>query len=119
MRSDIVTQCSCCGIHGCQRVTIAHVGGGDMQAMCALKNTQALDVDTTLQNNAVSVALNNVSRPIFVTTTPKDNNGINVAVSLCCRTSLGTWEYLLVEEGRILLIDGQAVMVKRKHDNTD
>lgn len=115
MRSDIVTQGSCCSIHGCQRVTITHVGGGDMQATCALKNTQDLYVDATLQNNAVSVVLDNVSQPILVNTTPKDNNGINVAFSLCCCTGLGKWEYLLVDEGKILLIDGQAVMVKRKN----
>lgn len=46
--------------------------------------------------------------------TPKDNNGLKAAFSLMCQTSQGEWEYLLVDEGTIMLIDGQEVLVKRK-----
>lgn len=39
---------------------------------------------------------------------------MNASVSLVCRASQGSWEYLLVREGEIMLIDGQRVIVKRK-----
>lgn len=38
----------------------------------------------------------------------------SASFSLVCRTSQGLWEYLLVREGEIMLIDGQRVMVKRR-----
>jgi hypothetical protein len=39
---------------------------------------------------------------------------LKVNVGLICSTSTGEWEYLMVDEGEIMLIDGERVMVKRK-----
>lgn len=92
MRGDIVTIGSSCGIHGCQRITVTYKGGGNMVATHDLIN------DTQ----------------IGVTISPKDNQGLKVGLKLVCGTSKGAWEYLLVNEGEILLIDGQCIMVKRR-----
>lgn len=93
MRGDVVTNKMMCGINGCQQVTITHVAGGDLQADFTPKD-----------NNGIHTT----------TYTPKDNDGLKAAFSLMCQTSQGEWEYLLVDEGTIMLIDGQEVLVKRK-----
>lgn len=117
MRSDIVTQGSCCGIHGCQRVTVTHKGGGDMAASVTPKDNQGIETDAILANNPVSVAVGALNPAVGVTISPKDNKGVTAAFSLVCATSQGKWEYLLVNEGEIMLIDGECVMVMRKPRN--
>ena len=117
MRGDIVTQGSCCGIHGCQRITVSHKGGGDMVATHGLKNNTDPIVSANLRNKPVSVTVDARNPQMGTTISPKDNQGLKVAFSLKCRTSQGAWEYLLVKEGEILLIDGQNVMVRRNQTN--
>lgn len=117
MRGDIVTIGSSCGIHGCQRITITYKGGGNMVATHDLINDKEPIVDVKMQNKRVSVAVDALNPQIGVTISPKDNQGLKVAFSLKCRTSQGAWEYLLVKEGEILLIDGQNVMVRRNQTN--
>lgn len=114
MRSDIVTLGSACGIHGCQRVTVTHKAGGDMSAKAVLSNNRDLDVDASIVNNGISVAADALNPAVNVVATPKDNNGVTTTISFVCRTSQGQWEYLLVHEGEIMLIDGERVMVKRR-----
>ena len=114
MRGDIVTLGSACGIHGCQRVTVTHKGGGDMSAKAVLSNNNELGVDVSIVDNGISVAADALNPHVGVVVSPKDNNGIQTAISLVCRTSQGQWEYLMVREGEIMLIDGQRVMVKRR-----
>lgn len=114
MRGDIVTQGSCCGIHGCQRITVSYKGGGDMVANHALKNNTDPNIDVNLRNKPVSVTVDARNPQMGITISPKENQGLKVAFSLKCKTSQGAWEYLLVNEGEILLIDGQNVMVKRR-----
>ena len=90
MQGDIVTSGSTCGINGCQRVTVTHNGGGDMAAQATLLNPN-----------------------VDVSVTPKDNEGLTLNIALVCKTNQGQWEYLMVNEGEIVLIDGEKVMVKR------
>lgn len=114
MHSDIVTLGSYCGINGCQRITITHKGGGDMLVTHVLVNNQEPEVGIAMLNKPVSVGVDALNPPIGVTINPKDNDGLRIGISLVCKTSQGEWEYLLVNEGRILLIDGECVMVKRR-----
>lgn len=115
MRGDIVTNKMMCGINGCQQVTITHVAGGDLQADFIPKDNNGIHVETSIVNNKpVSVRFDGISHDTRTTYTPKDNNGLKSAFSLMCQTSQGEWEYLLVDEGTIMLIDGQEVLVKRK-----
>ena len=113
MFSNSVNSCSCCGLHGCQRVTIIRKAGGDMRAV------------VSLASDSVSVGFKNLSKGGSVSTELKRGanvsfgkvgNGIKPSFSLVCRTSQGAWEYLMVKEGEILLIDGQKVLVKRSKD---
>ena len=113
MFDNSVNSCSCCGLHGCQRVTIIRKAGGDMRAV------------VSLANKPVYVGFENMSKGISVSAKLKSGadvsfgkvgNGIKPSFSLVCRTSQGAWEYLMVKEGEILLIDGQKVLVKRSKD---
>ena len=114
MRGDIVTEGSVCSIHGCQQVTITHKGGGDLSASVSLVNDKELRVTTTNKNTALSVVSTPIHPSMETSFTPKDRNGVKTTLGLMCKTSQAEWEYLLVEEGTILLIDGQNVLVKRK-----
>lgn len=114
MRGDIVTEGSVCSIHGCQQVTITHKGGGDVSASVSLVNDKELRVTTTNKNKALSVVPTPIRPSMETSFTPKDRNGVKTTLGLMCKTSQAEWEYLLVEEGTILLIDGQNVLVKRK-----
>lgn len=113
MRSDIVTQGQSCSIHGCQQVTITHKGGGDIAFTTQLLNDREIQVDTQIQNKTVSVSAERINTDMQATIRHKDFNGVQSNISLICETSQGTWEYLLVDEGTIMLIDGQEVLVKR------
>lgn len=114
MRGDIVTKGSVCSIHGCQQVTITYKGGGDLSASVSLVNDKELRVTTTNKNTALSVVPTPIRPSMETSFTPKDRNGVKTTLGLMCKTSQAEWEYLLVEEGTILLIDGQNVLVKRK-----
>ena len=115
MRGDVVTNKMMCGINGCQQVTITHVAGGDLQADFTPKDNNGIHTKMSIVNNKpVSVRLEGISYGTRTTYTPKDNDGLKAAFSLMCQTSQGEWEYLLVDEGTIMLIDGQEVLVKRK-----
>ena len=114
MRGDIVTIGSSCGIHGCQRITVTYKGGGNMVATHDLINDKEPIVDVEMRNKPVSVAVDALNPQIGVTISPKDTQGLKVGLKLVCGTSKGAWEYLLVNEGEILLIDGQCIMVKRR-----
>ena len=111
--SDIITHGSSCGIHGCTTVTIAHVGGGDMMASAWLKNDQAPSVDVMDMTHRMAIDLEPKNTGVDVTTERKDGDGLTIKTSLMCRTSQGEWEFLLVNEGVIMLIDGQCVLVRR------
>lgn len=113
MQSDIITHGSSCGIHGCTTVTITHKGGGDMMASACLKNAQAPSVDVLDMTHRMAIDLEPKNTGVDVTTERKDGAGLNVTTGLMCRTSQGEWEFLLVNEGVIMLIDGQCVLVKR------
>lgn len=113
MRGDVVTLGSSCGINGCQRVTVTHIAGGDMSAVASLVDGQGMDVDIMTPVDAISVAANAINPDVSVNITPKDNDGLTTVVSLVCETSQGGWEYLMVKEGEIVLIDGERVMVRR------
>lgn len=118
MRGDILTQGQCCGINGCQRVTIEHLGGGDSQAFVVPKDNDGIRVDAAIVNDKpIFVAYNAFNPNNLATINHKDFNGVKADFSLMCMTSQATWEYLLVEEGTIMLIDGQCVIVKRKNEN--
>lgn len=94
MQGDIITQGGYCGISGCTTVTVSHVGGGNMVA-----------------------SAEKISDSADVTITPKDNMGLGVSFGLVCKPTQGAWEYLYVNEGELLLIDGEQVMVLRKPKN--
>ena len=113
MQSDIITRGSSCGIHGCTTVTITHEGGGDMSASARLENNQAPSVDVLDLTHRMAIDLEPKNTGVDVTTERKDGAGLNVTTGLMCRTSQGEWEFLLVNEGVIMLIDGQCVLVKR------
>lgn len=117
MRGDVVTLGSSCGINGCQRVTVTHIAGGDMSAVASFVNGQGMDVDVMTPVDAISVSADAVNQDVSVNVAPKDDDGLTTVVSLVCATSQGKWEYLLVNEGEIMLIDGECVMVMRKPRN--
>ena len=114
MYGNVVTLGSTCGINGCQRVTITHKGGGDMDASATLVNDKELGVKTNIVSKAALVATSLLNPLVDSVITPKDNGGISVGFSLVCQTSQGVWEYLMVNEGEIVLINGEKVMVKRR-----
>ena len=109
--SGEVVNGSSCGIHGCQRVTITHRGGGDMKAIASMVGGD-LSVDTSKVGDGLSVSADNLCNSNV--TANRIDTKTSASFSLVCRTSQGLWEYLLVREGEIMLIDGQRVMVKRK-----
>lgn len=102
---------SSCGIHGCQRVTITHRGGGNMKAVASMVGGD-LSVDTSKVGSGLSVSADNLCNTKVFANVVDTNT--SASFSLVCRTSQGLWEYLMVREGEIMLIDGQRVMVKRK-----
>lgn len=113
MRSDVVTLGSVCDIHGCQRVAIKHEAGGRMEFGVSLKNNRDIDVTTKDLTKPISVATD-VKNPQVVTTARLVNNkGLDVSFGLVCTTGNGKWEFLMVKEGVIMLIDGQCVLVRR------
>ena len=113
MQSDIITHGSSCCIHGCTTVTITHKGGGDMAASVWLKNDQAPSVDVMDMTHRMAIDLEQKNTGVDVTTERKEGDGLTIKTSLMCRTSQGEWEFLLVNEGVIMLIDGQCVLVRR------
>jgi hypothetical protein len=113
MYGDVVTTGQCCGINGCQRVVIEYMAGGRMAFDKEMLNPD-VDVTTALQNPDVTAKVELQNPNVVAGVTLKNDKAVNIGVSLVCKTSVGNWEYLLVEEGRLLLIDGQAVMVRRK-----
>lgn len=114
MYGDVITLGSTCGINGCQHVTITHKGGGDMEALAILSNDKDLDVETNLLNNAIKATTGIFNPETDVVVSPMCNDGIKTSFSLVCTTSQGMWEYLMVKEGEIVLIDGERVMVRRE-----
>lgn len=102
---------SSCGIHGCQRVTITHRGGGDMKAVASMVG-DGLSVKVGEIGDGLSVSANSLCSSDV--TANRIDTKTSASFSLVCRTSQGLWEYLMVREGEIMLIDGQRVMVKRK-----
>ena len=113
MQSDIITHGSSCGINGCTTVTITHEGGGDMAAIAMLENNQAPSVDVLDMTHRMSIDLEPKNAQLGVSLERKNGNGLKVSTSLMCKTSQGEWEFLLVKEGVIMLIDGQCVLVRR------
>ena len=114
MHCDIVTSGSTCGIHGCQRVTVTHKGGGDMVASAVLSEMCGMDASAEIANNPLYVAADAIDTNTSVDVSRKDGNGLKINFALVCRTSQGVWEYLMVKEGEVVLIDGEKVMVKRR-----
>lgn len=102
---------STCGIHGCQRVTISHKAGGDLQANI-IRATSGIDVSIDRPCGGVDVSVSQLNDISVVAS--RVGKGISTTLSLVCQTSQGSWEYLMVREGEILLIDGERVMVRRK-----
>ena len=88
-----------------------------MAASVTPRNNQGIETEAILANNPVFVAVGALNLSVGVTISPRDNKGVTAAFSLVCATSQGKWEYLLVREGEILLIDGEHVMVRRKPRN--
>ena len=113
MQSDILTQGSSCGIHGCMTVTIAHESGGDMIALPCLATAQAPNVDVLDLTHRMAIDLEPKNTGVDVTTERKNDTGLKITTSRMCRNSGGKWEFLLVKEGVIMLIDGQCVLVRR------
>ena len=113
MWSDVVTTGQYCDISGCQRVTIEHRAGGLCVCSTELRNDKELAVSCALQNGDIDVDVELQNPIVNVSTELRNDKNIKVALSLVCRTSVGSWEYLLVEEGKLLLIDGEAVMVRK------
>lgn len=105
MLGGVVTQGSICSTCGCQHVTISHEAGGEMSASVILENTSSPVVSTS-----------NQCSPLDVTTERKSSDGLTVTAGLVCATSQGEWEFLLVNEGVIVLLNNQCVLVKRKRD---
>lgn len=105
-----------CGIHGCMSVAINHVGGGEIQTAVTPVDNAGLDVATEIKIKPFTVSTN-VQNPAYsVVASPKDNAGLQVETRLVCRTGQGQWEYLMVDEGVIMLIDGQCVLVRRSRN---
>lgn len=113
MYGDVVTTGQFCGINGCQRVVIEHVAGGKMSFDKEMLNPD-VDVETALLNPDVTAKVELQNPNVGASIELKNDKAINFGVSLVCQTSVGDWEYLLVNEGEIVLIDGEAVIVRRK-----
>lgn len=114
MYGDVVTTGQCCGINGCQRVTIEHKAGGLMGCSTELWNDKELAVACPLQNGDVTASIELGNPNVGVSVALQNDKAAKIGISLVCQTSVGSWEYLFVEEGRLFLIDGQAVIVKKK-----
>ena len=84
-----------------------------MTASARLENSQAPSVDILDMTHRMAIDLEQKNTGVDVTTERKDGDGLTIKTSLMCRTSQGEWEFLLVKEGVIMLIDGQCVLVKR------
>ena len=84
-----------------------------MMAGTCLKNDQAPSVDVLDMTHRMAIDLESKNTSVDVTTERKNDDGLKVSTALMCRTSQGEWEFLLVNEGVIMLIDGQCVLVKR------
>lgn len=105
---------SCCGIHGCSRATISHVAGGQAQASLIPIDNEGMLVSAMLQNPAIK-ASTELQNPIpSVVISPKDRKPITATFGIMCKASQGEWEYLLVEEGVILTIDNECILVRRE-----
>ena len=114
MRSNIITEGRSCSTCGCQHVTINHKAGGDMETSHMLVNDEKANVGFELKNPATTSVYDMKNPQLSVGHTRCDGQGIRTSLSLMCQTSQGRWEYLMVREGEIMLIDGQCVIVKRK-----
>ena len=110
-------QQACCGIHGCTSISVTHKAGGDAQSNVGLLSP-AMNTDITLKNGAFKADMTALNPSCGISTTRKDDKGLQVTTRLVCKTGQGDWEFLLVNEGVIMLIDGQCVLVKRRKNNT-
>lgn len=84
-----------------------------MSASAWLKNDKAPSVDVMDMTHRMAIDLEPKNTGVDVATERKDGDGLTIKTSLMCRTSQGEWEFLLVNEGVIMLIDGQCVLVRR------
>jgi len=114
MHGNAIERGSTCSINGCQKVVISHIKGGDITASMSIRNNSEIIVSNELLNKEISVNTKEKSFPCSVNIIRRNPNQLSAEISLVCQTSRGEWEYLLVEEGKIVLIDGQTVLVKRK-----
>ena len=87
-----------------------------MSASVTLVNTSSPAVSTEDKTHPLSVSTFNQCSPLDVTTERKSPEGLTVTMELMCQTSQGEWEFLLVDEGVIVLLNNQCVLVKRKRD---
>lgn len=117
MYGEIIAQGQSCTINGCQTVTIAYKGGGDIDASLELQNKKESCVscgNAVLSQIQAEYGLKNPS--VDCQYVLKNTTAPKAKFSLVCETSAGDWEYLLVEEGALLLINGEAVMVRRERN---
>lgn len=117
MHGEIIAQGQSCTVNGCQTVTIAYKGGGDIDASLELQNNKeprASYDDAVSSPIQAAYGLENQSMDSQYTL--KNTKAPKAQFSLVCETSAGDWEYLLVEEGALYLINGEAVMVRRKRN---
>lgn len=113
MRGEVLNG-GCCTINGCQSVTITHLKGGDIDASTTLRNNVELGITIEMANDNCTSEIVLANPSFEASVAQKETAPLQVSMSLVCRTSQGKWEYLLVKEGEIMLIDGQHVVVKRK-----
>ena len=113
MRGEVLNG-SCCTTSGCQSVTITHLKGGDIEASTFLCNNVELGTSIELENNECTTDITFANPSFDASVIRKETPSLQTSISIMCRTSQGRWEYLLVKEGEIMLIDGQHVVVKRK-----
>lgn len=116
MLGDVVTQGSVCSTCGCQQITISHEAGGEMSASVVLESVRELEMETADLTHHLSVDTSVQNEALSVATERKSSEGLTVTTELMCQTSQGEWEFLLVDEGVIVLLDNQCVLVKRKRD---
>lgn len=114
MCGSVIEQGSVCSVSGCSLVTVTHLAGGKMSVKTSPCNDDCQVAVTHISGGNALVNASLHKDCGMTARTEVLNKPIRVNVGLICSTSTGEWEYLMVDEGEIMLIDGERVMVKRK-----
>ena len=97
---------SCCGINGCTSVSVERIG----ECFAYAENLSYSDASFERVGYADADAERVGDADASAT---ELSNRLNLTTALICKTAQGEWEFLAVEEGQVIDINGEKIMVRR------